>query len=232
MPADRLHKPSAAVIVLLGGPGSGKGTHGQALAAALGYVHLSSGEHLRDHIRRGTPVGLQAGELIANGQLVPDELASAMMRELLGGGAATGGYVLDGYPRSLAQAKALEEIVAALGWEVTQALYLAVSDDEILRRLAGRLTCRACGRIYHSTSNPPTVEGVCDGCGGELFRRADDEPATIRQRISGFHRTIEPLLSFYRQSGRLAEVFAEGPAAEVSARVIAQAERGQRDESH
>jgi len=215
-----------SIIVLLGGPGSGKGTHGQALAAALGYEHLSSGEQLRDHIRRATPLGLQAKGLIENGQLVPDDLASELIHGLLAGYSNVRSFVLDGYPRSLAQAKALEQIVAAVGGTVTQALYLAISDDEIVRRLSGRLTCKTCGKTFHESSNPSARAGLCDRCGGELFRRIDDEPATIRRRIAVFHHAIDPLLAFYRETGRLAEVPAEGPVAEVSARVIARAKRG------
>ncbi|MGZ8901850.1 MAG: adenylate kinase family protein [Limisphaerales bacterium] len=218
------------IVVLMGGPGSGKGTHGLALAEALGYQHLSSGAHFRDHIRRATPLGLRAKEPIENGRLVPDEVTSELVRAMLGGCPDASGFVLDGYPRSLAQAEALEGIVTPLGCEVTQTLYLAISDDEIVRRLSGRLTCRTCGRTYHETSNPPARLSVCDACGGELFRRADDEPATIRQRVAVFHRMIGPLLDFYRETGRLVEIAAEGPVHEVSARVIAmsQSERPRR----
>lgn len=213
---------SKDVIVLLGGPGSGKGTHGKALAAARGYEHLSTGEALRDHIRRATPLGQQAQGFIEKGHLVPDEVANELVQALLRDCPSASGFVLDGYPRSLAQADALEGIVSTLGFVVPQALYLAVSDDEIVRRLSGRLTCRKCGQIYHETSKPPTQRGVCDACGGELFRRADDEPATIRRRIAGFHQMSGPLLDFYRRTGRLVEVPAEGPVEEVSARVIAE----------
>jgi adenylate kinase len=154
MPQTTKHQVSSTdVVVLLGGPGSGKGTHGQALAAALGYEHLSSGEHFRDHIRRATPLGGRAKEFIANGQLVPDELVTELVRAMIGGCSSARGFVLDGYPRSLAQAEALEQIVSAFGCAVTQALYLAVSDDEIVRRLSGRLTCRNCGQTYHETSH-------------------------------------------------------------------------------
>ena len=214
--------PSRTVVVLLGGPGSGKGTHGQALAAALGYQHLSTGEHLRDHIRRATALGRRAREPIANGQLVPDEVARELVGAMLGGCPDARGFVLDGYPRSRAQAESLESIVAACGGVVARALYLAVSDEEILRRLSGRLTCRSCGRTCHEASNPPDRPGVCRACGGELFRRADDEPATIRQRIALFHRMIGPLVDFYRETGRLVEVAAEGPVPAVSARVLAE----------
>lgn len=212
---------SRSVVVLMGGPGSGKGTHGQALAEALGYQHLSSGAHFRDHIRRETPLGRRAMEPIENGRLVPDEVASELVRAMLGGCPDARGFVLDGYPRSLAQAEALEGIVTALGCEVTQTLYLAISDDEIVRRLSGRLTCRTCGRTCHETSKPPARPGVCDACGGELFRRADDDPTTIRRRVAVFHRMIDPLLDFYRETGRLVEIAAEGPVHEVSGRVIA-----------
>ena len=209
--------------MLLGGPGSGKGTHGQALAEALGFQHLSSGEHFRDHIRRQTPLGRRAAEFIERGQLVPDALAIELVRAMFGGCPDASGFVLDGYPRSLAQAEALEKVVSEFGCVVARALYLDVSDEEIVRRLSGRLTCRACGRTCHETSNPPVRPGVCDACGGELFRRTDDEPATIRQRIAVFHRLIAPLRDFYRATGRLTEIAAEGPAQEVSTRVIATA---------
>lgn len=211
------------VIVLVGGPGSGKGTHGKALAGALGYQHLSTGEHFREHIRRATPVGRLAKESIENGRLVPDEVTSELVRAMLGGWPDASGFVLDGYPRSLVQADALESIAQTLGCEVTQTLYLVVSDEEIVRRLSGRLTCRACGWTCHETSMPPARAGVCNVCGGELFRREDDEPATIRQRIGVFHRTIGPLLEYYRETGRLKEISAEGPVQEVSDRVIASA---------
>jgi adenylate kinase len=217
--------PSTAIIVLLGGPGSGKGTHGQALAAALGYDHLSSGEHLRDHVRRATPLGRKVREFLTDGQLVPDELATQLVQAVLGGRPTARGFVLDGYPRSLAQAEALEGIGSARGCAVTQTLYLAVSDDEIVRRLSGRLTCRKCGRTYHEISKPPARPGVCDACGGELFRRVDDEPGTIRRRIAVFHQMIGPLLNFYRETGRLVEVPAEGPVHEVSERVVVEAKR-------
>jgi adenylate kinase len=222
MPQAPNHQtPSTAVVVLLGGPGSGKGTHGKALAAALSYEHLSSGEHFREHIRRETPFGRQARGFIENGQLVPDAMANELARAMLGDCPTAHGFVLDGYPRSLAQAEALEGVASALGCAVKQALYLAISDDEIVRRLSSRLTCRTCGRTYHETSKPPAQRAACDACGGELFRRADDEPATIRRRIAVFHGMISPLLNFYRETGRLMEVAAEGSVQEVSARVIA-----------
>lgn len=219
---DTLSSPGPRpVIVLLGGPGSGKGTHGQALARALGFQHLSSGEHFRDHIRRGTPLGLRARERIESGNLAPDETVAELVREMLGSSPEARGFVLDGYPRSLAQAEALQHLARELGLAIAKTVFLRVSDEEIVRRLSGRLTCRACGATCHETLKPPAKPGVCDTCGGALFRRADDEPATIRNRIAQFHEMTAPVVAFYHLTGTLTEVAAEGPADEVGTRVMA-----------
>ena len=209
------------VIILLGGPGSGKGTHGQTLASALGFPHLSSGEHFRDHIRRGTPLGLRARERIDAGQLVPDEMAVELVRGMLGSSPHARGFVLDGYPRSLGQAEALQVLAPELGIVIAKTVFLQVSDQEIVRRLSGRLTCRACGATCHEDFKPPASPGVCDSCGGALFRREDDEPTTIRNRIAQFHEMTAPVVDFYRAAGLLTEVAAEGTTNEVGARVVA-----------
>jgi len=208
------------VIVLLGGPGSGKGTHGQTLARALGFQHLSSGEHFRDHIRRATPLGLRAQDRIEAGQLVPDEMAVELVREMIGSSPEARGFVLDGYPRSLAQAEALQVLASELGIVIAKTVFLQVSDEEIVRRLSRRLTCRACGATCHETFKPPALPGVCDTCGGALFRRTDDEPTTIRNRIAQFHEMTAPVVDFYHTTGLLTEVTAEGSADEVGARVV------------
>ncbi len=222
-PSTSPRRQPRAVVVLLGGPGSGKGTHGQALADALDYHHLSSGGHLREQIRRGTPLGRRAQEAIQGGRLVSDEVVLGLVRAMLGEGAGARGFVMDGYPRSQAQAMSLETLVSEVDCIVTQTLFLVISDAEMMRRLSGRLTCRSCGRTWQETPKGPVLSGRCDACGGELFRRADDEPTTIQRRIDVFHRMIEPLLQFYRASGRLTEVAAEGSVQEVSDRVIAAA---------
>jgi adenylate kinase len=208
------------VIVLLGGPGSGKGTHGQTLARALGFQHLSSGEHFRDHIRRATPLGLRAQDRIEAGQLVPDEMAVELVREMIGSSPEARGFVLDGYPRSLAQAEALQVLAPELGIVIAKTVFLQVSDDEIVRRLSGRLTCRVCGATCHETFKPPALPGVCDACGGALFRRTDDEPTTIRNRIAQFHEMTAPVVDYYHSTGILTEVAAEGSADEVGTRVV------------
>ncbi len=209
------------LIVLLGGPGSGKGTHGQVLADRLGYGHLSTGEQFREQIRLRTPLGVEAKGLIEAGRLVPDPLVLALVADMLKANQSTPGCVLDGFPRSRAQAEALGEVADDHGFSVSSALYLRISDDEVLRRLSGRLTCRECGRTFHETANPPIATGLCDGCGGQLFRRKDDEPATIQKRIAVFHDMIEPLLAFYRAAGQLVEIPAEGAVETVSSRVVA-----------
>lgn len=171
------------VIVLLGGPGSGKGTHGQTLARALGFQHLSSGEHFRDHIRRATPLGLRAQDKIEAGQLVPDEMAVELVREMIGSSPEARGFVLDGYPRSLAQAEALQVLASELGIVIAKTVFLQVSDEEIVRRLSGRLTCRACGATCHETFKPPALPGVCDP--GQGYRKFNTANGNQRRR-SGF----------------------------------------------
>jgi adenylate kinase len=218
------------VVVLLGGPGSGKGTHGLALAKALGYPHLSTGEHLREQIRRETPLGLRAQEAIQGGRLVSDDVVLELVRTMLSEDSEARGFVMDGYPRTEAQAAALETLVSEVDCVVTHTLYLAISDAEMMRRLSGRLTCRTCARTWPETPTRSLLAGRCDACGGELYRRVDDEPTTIQRRIDVFHRMIEPLLHFYRTSGRLTEVAAEGSVHEVSTRVIAAAGRATANE--
>jgi len=209
-------------IVLLGGPGSGKGTHGQAVADALGIQHLSSGEHFREQIQKETPLGLQAKALIEKGRLAPDTLANALIRDLLTRQGLGNGWVLDGYPRSLPQAEALTVLLGELGLGVSFALYLRLDDEEIKQRLSGRLTCRACGQTFHELFNKPKEADRCDNCGGDLFRRNDDEPATIRNRIEIFHEMIGPLLDYYKKSGLLSEVDVSGPVDVVRQRVTEQ----------
>jgi len=208
------------VIVLLGGPGSGKGTHGKTLARALNFEHLSSGEHFRDHIRRGTSLGIRTRSAVELGEFVPDETAMELLREMLSSYPKAHGFVLDGYPRSLAQAEALQALAPDLGTVITRAVLLQISDDEIMRRLSGRLTCRNCGATCHEILKPSSVRGICDMCGGALFRRADDEPATIRHRISLFHERTAPVVNFYNSMGLLTEVAADGSPSQVGVRVV------------
>jgi adenylate kinase len=207
-------------LVLLGGPGSGKGTHGQALADAFHLRHLSTGAHFRRHMAQKTDLGVIAQGYIDRGQLVPDEVATRLLTGLLNDLPSAEGFVLDGYPRSLVQARDLKGILEARNKNLSAALYLKISDAEIIRRLSGRLTCRQCEQTFHELFNPPLTPGICPACGGELYRRDDDHPDTIRKRVQVFHQSAAPLLEFYRKENLLCEIDAEGPPARVRDLVV------------
>ena len=213
------------LLVLLGGPGSGKGTHGQTLSDTFHLRHLSTGAHFRRQMAERTPLGIIAQDYIDRGQLVPDEIATQFLIELLNELPAGEGFILDGYPRSLQQAHDLKKILQEKGAALSGALYLRISDEEIVRRLSGRLTCQDCEKTFHEIFNPPSVPGVCPACGGKLYRRDDDEPSTIRKRILVFHAGVEPLLEFYRTEKLLREIDAEGPSDQVRQIVIAAAQK-------
>lgn len=206
-------------LVVLGGPGSGKGTQGQIISSLLGLKHLSTGEYFRDHIQRGTELGILAQRYIGRGMLVPDEVASRLLRDILQHLPPAEGFILDGYPRSLPQARDLAELLQKGEKKLDAVFYLKVSDEEIVRRLEGRLVCRNCQKSFHIKFQPPANKGICDHCGGPLFRRDDDNPATIRQRLLVFHEMTEPLIAFYNESGLLREIDAEGLPADVKKKV-------------
>lgn len=206
-------------LVVLGGPGSGKGTQGQIISSLLGLKHLSTGEYFRDHIQRGTELGVLAQSYIGRGMLVPDDVATRLLKDILQDLPPDEGFILDGYPRSLQQARDLSGLLQEQGQSLDAVFYLKVSDDEIVRRLSGRLVCRSCQKSFHILFQPPVRKNVCDHCGGPLFRRDDDNPGTIRQRIRVFHEMTEPLIAFYRETGLLREIDAEGLPAEVKGKV-------------
>jgi adenylate kinase len=206
-------------LVVLGGPGSGKGTQGQAISKLLGLRHISTGEIFRDHIQRKTELGLKAGAYIAQGKLVPDQMATQLLEHLLADPALRKGFILDGYPRSRHQAQDLEKLLQAQSHHLDAVIYLHVSDEEILRRLGGRLVCHACNHSYHLVFQPPARETLCDQCGQPLTHREDDNPDTIRQRIRIFHEMNEPLIQFYRERNLLTIIPAEGLPEEVSHQV-------------
>jgi adenylate kinase len=204
-------------IVMLGAPGAGKGTHGERLAEWLGVPTVSSGELFRAAIDAQTPLGLAAKGYIDRGDLVPDDVTIGMMRERLCQPDCENGVVLDGFPRNEAQARSLDEILAAMGRRLDLAIFLRVPTDELVSRVAGRLTCGACGAIYHEVNNPPRMSGVCDACGGRLQRRTDDDPAVLGDRIEVYLRNTEPLIAHYEDRGLLVTVYVGGhrPVGEV-----------------
>jgi len=193
-------------VVLLGPPGGGKGTQAKRLTAAFELLHLSTGDLLRDEVKRATPLGVEAQGFMQRGELVPDELVGKMLMGRLHSQQAGSGCVFDGYPRTLAQASLLDALLAELGRRVDLALYINVPDDELLARLTGRRSCPACGAVFHVTHNPPAQEGICDLCGGALVQRADDREDVIRERLRVYHESTAPLLGLYRSRGNLAEV--------------------------
>ena len=189
-------------LVLLGAPGAGKGTQAEILSRKLGIPTISTGNILRAAMKNGTPVGLKAKSYVESGALVPDDVIIDIVAERLAEPDCANGYILDGVPRTIPQAEALE----ADGVEIDYALSIEISDETIIERMSGRRTCHDCGASYHIVSAPPKVEGVCDNCGGELTVRADDAPETVKARLEVYHTVTEPLKAYYAERGKLRSV--------------------------
>lgn len=196
-------------IVLLGAPGAGKGTQAELLAEWLAVPTVSSGELFREAMDAGTPLGLQAREYIDRGELVPDRITIDMVAERLSRPDCAGGVILDGFPRTVAQAEALEELLGRMGRRVDVVAYIEVAPEVSLRRLAGRWTCSRCGAVYHEVFSPEAVSGKCDQCGGKLTQREDDRPEVQRRRIEVYRERTAPLIAHYRERGILSEVDGE-----------------------
>ena len=207
-------------IVLLGPPGSGKGTQAVKIAAKLGAAHVATGDLFRAEIADETELGLLANEYIAHGNLVPDEVTNELARKRLGEDDAAG-FVLDGYPRTLDQARALDVALIELHRPLDGAVLIDVPDDQIVARAVGRLLCPNCGAIYHLVNHPPQVAGICDICRGVLKTREDDTPSTVRHRLAVYHRITHPVLRFYQEQGILKTVDGSGTAEDVLKKVLA-----------
>ena len=189
-------------LILLGAPGAGKGTQAEILSRYLGIPTISTGNILRAAMKAGTEVGLKAKSYVESGKLVPDEVIIGIIQERLAEPDCQKGYILDGVPRTIPQAKTMED----MGLEVDCALSIEVEDEVIIRRMSGRRTCKDCSQTFHVESNPPKVEGKCDFCGGELSIRADDAPETVKKRLSTYHSETEPLKAFYAERSKLITV--------------------------
>lgn len=212
-------------VVLLGPPGAGKGTQAKRLAQTFNLLHLSTGDLLRDEVAKGTDLGQQAASFMQKGELVPDDLVAKMLVARLHTQQGMAGCVFDGYPRNRAQAELLDGLLAELGRRVDVAVYLEVSDDEVVARLGGRRSCPSCGAVYHVRTQPPAREGLCDVCGTPLVIREDDREEVIRQRLAVYREHTEPLLQLYSQRGSLRRVSGQGTPEEVFA-ALAEAVRG------
>ncbi|HWG99635.1 MAG TPA: adenylate kinase [Pilimelia sp.] len=207
-------------LVLVGPPGAGKGTQAEFIAAHLAVPKISTGEIFRANVAQGTPLGVQAKQYMDAGQLVPDEVTINMVRDRLAESDAADGFLLDGFPRTTPQAAALDKLLADLGNGLDLVLELVVDDDEVIRRLSGRRTCRGCGKIWHVEFDPPGREGVCDRCGGDLFQRDDDKAETIGERLRVYARDTAPLVDYYGAQGKLVGIDATGPVEDVTVRAI------------
>jgi adenylate kinase len=203
-------------LVLLGAPGSGKGTQAAFLEAELHVKHIASGDLFRENLRNRTPLGLRAEAYMTKGALVPDEVTIAMLRERLGRPDAEGGVLLDGFPRTMEQAIALSEMMETLKRQVVGVLYVDVPDDHVVERLSGRFICRECQAPFHKNSNPFRLCPLRKCTGEHLYQRGDDTPETVRARLATFHRQSEPVIDYYRLLNLLATVPAHGPVEEVT----------------
>jgi len=190
-------------LVLLGPPGAGKGTQAHVLSEEWGVPHLSTGDLLREERRQGTKLGKQAQDFMDRGELVPDQLIIEMMAERCRKPDCQKGYLLDGFPRTLSQAEALDKMLKQLGHELDAVIDLAVPEPEIIRRLSGRRVCPSCLRIYHQETMPPRVEGTCDDCGAKLVQREDDQPEVIRTRLRAYESQTAPLIAYYQERNLL-----------------------------
>lgn len=198
-------------LVLLGAPGSGKGTQAEKLSSLLNIPTISTGAMIREAIKDKTEMGKKAESYIAEGALVPDEVVIGIIKDRLFMDDCKNGYILDGFPRTIPQAEAAEK----LGLKIDKVLDLIVPDDKIVTRLSGRRECKACRTPYHIVFNPTKVEGICDKCGGELIRRADDEPETVQKRLSVYHTQTEPLEEFYEKRGLLVKAYGQDELADT-----------------
>ncbi|MGH8292079.1 MAG: adenylate kinase [Gammaproteobacteria bacterium] len=208
-------------IVLLGAPGSGKGTQADKLAAKYRIPHVSTGDQLREALASGTPLGLQAKSAMDAGQLVSDEIVLGIIRERLRAADARNGAILDGFPRNLAQAQVLDDMLRTLGQPLDCAVLLDVDFDVLLQRLAGRRTCENCGATYNIYTNPPRLDDQCDRCGAPLHHRPDDNEVTISNRLRVYELQTKPLFAFYRNQGKLETVNGTGEVDEIFQRLVA-----------
>lgn len=207
-------------IIFLGAPGAGKGTQAANVARRLGLVHIASGDLFRQALEQGTELGIKAKSYMERGVLVPDQITIGMVLDRISAPDCEPGAVLDGFPRNLKQAEALDKALAQQGKTIDKVIYINVSEEELVKRLSGRWICRQCQAPYHITNSPPEVWGRCDRCGGELYQRPDDTAESVRERLEVYLAQTAPLIDYYAQLGKLLEIDGGGDVAEVGKRII------------
>lgn len=207
-------------IILLGPPGAGKGTQSKQLAKALSLPHISTGDILRENVKLDTGLGREAKDYMNAGGLVPDELVTKMLTKRLDLPDTKNGFILDGYPRNISQAKTLDSILAGKNIKIDAVFYLDSSDEVIIQRLSGRLVCRGCSMLFHKINMPPKKPMVCDACGGQLYQRDDDKEETIKNRLLVYKNEVSSLLEYYKNKGSLLKVSADGQASVVLKEIV------------
>jgi len=205
------------IVVFLGPPGSGKGTQAKRLSKEMGLLHISTGDLLREAVKNGTPLGKKAKEYMDKGELVPDEVVISLIEEVM---PKDGGFILDGFPRTVPQAIALEEMLKKYGRDVDKVVLFEISEEVVVDRLSGRLTCSVCGAVYHIRYNPSKQEGICDLCGGKLIQREDDKEEVVRRRFKVYREQTAPLIEFYEKRHKLIRLDATKDVEEVHSRLL------------
>ena len=208
-------------IIFVGAPGAGKGTQASMVAQKLNMVHISSGDLFRQALEQGTELGKQVKAYMEKGALVPDEITIKMVMERLSAPDNENGVILDGFPRNLPQAEALDGAIGEQGKTIDKVIHIEVPEEELIKRLSGRWLCRQCQAVYNMVNSPPRMEGKCDKCGGELYQRPDDKPETVKKRLDVYFAETAPLIDYYRRRGTLMTVEGEGSVEEVTRRIVA-----------
>lgn len=205
------------ILVFLGPPGSGKGTQAKILSKEMGLSHISTGDLLREAVKNNTPLGQKAREYMERGELVPDDIIISLIEEVM---PKEGGFILDGFPRTIPQAVALEDMLKRNGKELSKVILFEISEDVVVDRISGRLTCSQCGALYHIKYNPPKEDLICDLCGGKLIQREDDKEEVIRRRFKVYQEQTQPLIAFYRERNKLFSLDATQSVEEISKKII------------
>ncbi|MDD3579789.1 MAG: adenylate kinase [Desulfobacca sp.] len=207
-------------LILLGGPGAGKGTQAKMMIEKYQIPQISTGDILRAAVKEGTELGKQAKACMDAGKLVPDEVVIGIIEDRLKQADCQKGFILDGFPRTVPQAEALDKTLQKMGSKIDHVLSIDVDEEELVKRLTGRRTCKQCGQMYHVMFNPPKKEGVCDKCGGELYQRDDDNEATVRSRLATYNQQTKPLIDYYSKQGLVRQIKGVGSISDIFQKIV------------